>query len=217
MTSKEFSAIGKQLKGHLPGFTIRGPLIFKCSPQEILLGLHFGRSSFDAKQFHLSAFFLPLFVPTDTIHFTFGNRILNESRPWKSGDPSLIAALTNVICMEAMPLFNRVSTMHGAVEFLRAMIVPNGRGYVNPRCQEALAYTLVKLGNIEEALATLEEMQNMLATSTVTWELQIKARGQMLREALARNPEAAIAQLEAWKDETTCKLELGNSSLRSVN
>jgi len=40
------------------------------------------------------------------------------------------------------------------------------------------------------------------------WVLELKARAELVEEKFLQNPEAALAQLEAWKEETKRKLNL---------
>jgi hypothetical protein len=208
MTAKELSAIGKKLTHSLPDFAVSGPVIFKIEPEGILLGLHFGSSSRDGRILRLNAFLLPLFVPTETIHFNYGKRIGSGTGQWNGDDPNLIDGLTESIRIEAIPFFKTVSTLQGVVEFIRPMVVPNANGYVNPHSQEALAYTLVKLNDVDGAMAMLNQIQKSLSKSAVPWELDIRTRTQLIEEKLLPKPEAALAQLEAWKAETIGKLRL---------
>jgi len=209
MTTRELSAIAKRLMQTLPESAVSGPVIFKIRPGGILMGLHLGSSSRDGRIFRLNAFVLPLFVPTETIHFNYGKRIGSATGQWSADDPNLIEHLTESIRREAIPFLNTVSTLQGVAEFIRPMVVPNVNGYVNPHSQEALAYTLVQLNDVDGAMSILSQIQKSLSKSAVPWELAIRTRAQVIEEKLLPKPEAALAQLEAWKVETMSKLGLG--------
>ena len=216
MTAKELSAIGKNVSCLVPDYIVKGALLFRTTPDDILLGLNFYGSSRDGRVFRVHAFFLPLFVPTEMIHFNYGKRLGSGGGKWNADEPNLIDALTTSIRNEAIPFFNAVSTLQGVVEFIRPMVVPGVGGYINPHCQEALAYTLVKLNDVSGALAMLEQIQKTLSKSTIPWELAMKARAQLIEEKLLPKPEVALAQLEAWKDETISKLGLEKYCARSI-
>jgi hypothetical protein len=42
--------------------------------------------------------------------------------------------------------------------------------------------------------------------------IELKARAQLIEERLSESPETALAQLEAWKEETKRKLKLDKYS-----
>jgi hypothetical protein len=210
MTSRELSSLSKVFKGDLPEFDIKGPMIFKITPGGILLGLYFGSSSRAAKLLRLDAFCLPLFVPTSVVHFNYGKRIVPEFGQWNADQPDLIERLAAAIRLNAVPFFNTVCTLEGVAKLIRSLTVPNANGYKNPHGQEALAYVLVKNGEITEALAILERIQTALNKSTISWELEIKARTMSFRDQLLQNPERALVQLKVWESETTGKLGLEN-------
>jgi hypothetical protein len=210
MKHQEFAAMGKKLLPDLPGFVVKGPMILKAPIGDILYALHFDGSDFDARAFYIEAFFMPFFAPTEFIYFTFGKRLGGEHGRWNADSPTITSELSKTVRAEAVPFFESNSTISGIVEFLRSQVIPNARGLVNPHCQEALAYTLAKMGNSAAALVVIDRMHEMLSKSSVGWELEIKARSQLMREKLLQGPEAAQAQLGVWKDETIRRLKLEN-------
>ena len=210
MTARELSAIAKKVNCLLPDYTLKGSLLFKLTPEAILLGLCFDGSSRDSRLFRGNAFLLPLFVPTETIHFNYSKRITPKIGQWNADDPNLVDALTAAIRNEGIPFFDAVSTLKDAADFIRPMLVPNVSGYVNPHSQEALAYTLIKLNDVPGALAVLSQMQKTLTKSTVEWELAIAARARTVEQKLLESPATALAQLDTWKDQTIRQLKLEN-------
>ena len=210
MTSKQFSAIARKVSHLLPDYVVKGALLFKTTPDAVLVGLNFDGSSRDPKLFRGNALFLPMFVPTEMVHSNYSKRISPKIGQWDADDPNLIDCLTKTVRSDAIPFLNAVSTLPGMADFMRTMVVPNVQGYVNPHCQEALAYTLVKLKDVGGAMAMLHQIQKNLSKPTAPWELALKARVQVIEEKLLPNPEAALTQLETWKVETICKLGLEN-------
>lgn len=101
MKTKNFIGLSNHLLPGLPGFAARKNLIFIVPVGDNLRGLSF-QGSADAKWFYFSVFFLPLFVPTDTVHGTFGRRI-GKATNWNSDNPSLVQDLGRVIQCEAIP------------------------------------------------------------------------------------------------------------------
>jgi hypothetical protein len=205
MTAKDFTKIGKRIVNDLPGFEVKKNLIFALPLGDILRGLFFNRCS-DPNYFHLSVFFLPLFVPNECVHGTFGRRIGNALN-WRTDNSNLFADLHECICNDAIPFFSGVSTLPGVLSYLKTAI-ERGRPRVNSHILEALAYTLIKEGNYPEALRALTEQQQLLERAIIPWELELKVRAELMMEKLLRNPEEALAQLETWRVETKKNLKL---------
>ncbi len=205
MKVKDFTKLWKQLLPQLPGFAIEKKLIFKSPVEDFLHGLYF-ESSADADRFYLSVFFLPLFVPRDSVSGTFGKRI-GSGTNWRAGNPNLFADLNTAIQNEAMPFLDNVFTLAGVLNYLKRTI-ESGRPRVNSHVLEAYAYTLIKSGDYSSALESLAELKQMLEGDSTPWVVAQFNRAQLIEEKLLPKPDAALAQLEAWKVETIGKLGL---------
>jgi hypothetical protein len=205
MTTKQAAKIGKELLPELPGFVAEGKMVFKSPVDNFLRALYFENTS-NANRFHLWVFFLPLFPSRDSVSFNFGKRIGNALN-WNIENPNLLADLRAAIHGEAIPFLNKVSTLAGVVSYLKADIDVD-RERVNPRTLEALAYTLIKSGDYSSALKVLDELDQRFSKSATPWVLELVARVKSVEEKLLPKPEAALAQLEAWKAETIGKLRL---------
>ncbi len=62
MRTKDFAKVAHCLLPSMPGFTLKGPMLFRVPVEHTLLGLYFDGSSFDAKAFYVWMFFLPAVV-----------------------------------------------------------------------------------------------------------------------------------------------------------
>jgi hypothetical protein len=122
-------------------------------------------------------------------------------------NPNLLADLRTAIHDEAIPFLKRVSTVAGVVDYLRAEIEVD-KQRVNPHTLEELAYSLIRTGDYSSALKALDEIKRRFSESTTSWVLELVARAELMGEKLLPQPEAALAQLEAWKAETVVKLGL---------
>lgn len=204
--TKEFTKIARKILPQFPQLATERMLIFLAPIGDILCGLAFGSSS-DAKIFYVHKFLLPLYVPTEAVHVTFGERIrINGNEGWRSDDPNLIENLTDTIRRE-IPFFTNTSTITGALDFFKADI-ENGRPRVNSHELEALAYTFVKNGNYSSALESLADLKQRLQGDTIPWVVAQFNRAQLIEGKLLQNPEAALQQLEIWKAETFRKIGL---------
>jgi hypothetical protein len=207
MTTKQFLKIAKDLLPALPSFVGVGKMLFKLPVDDFLHGLYFENTS-DAGCFHIWAFVLPLFPSCDVVSFNYGKRI-GDAHNWRLDNPNLLPDLGSAIHADGIPFLNSVSTPAGFINYLRAEIDID-RQRVNPHTLEALAYALIKSAEYTCALDTLAELKQRFDKSTSPWVLEVKARAELVKEKLLQNPEAALAQLEAWKAETKRKLNLDN-------
>lgn len=204
MTSKDFLSLGKQLLPAMPGFAIKGPLMFLPPVDHTLRGLCFESHSHEARFFYVQMFFQLLCVPTNHVVFTFGKRLGGgNGKRWDADDPSLGAGLTSAIQKEALPFLAALRTPKDTAAAARLLTGESK----NPNLHQAIAYALARAG---ETTAATDELDNLLSlsSSAVAWERDIASRAQMLRAKLVENPADAQQQLETWESETAKNLGL---------
>jgi len=207
--TKEFIAIEVRLLPFFPDFVIKGPMMFFRPLADVLRGFHFEPSAFSKNDFYVSAFFIPLYVPTSHVHFTFGHRIEQEHRGWKLDQPNIEAALNSEMRKE-LPFLMSLERPAEVVNALLPMTAPNELGHVNPHCCEALAYALVESKRENEAVEVLDGLLKS-TDREVLWQNEIAERASLIRERLAEGSESAREQLAHWKSETIRNLDLGDS------
>lgn len=71
----------RRLLPSLPGFGANGRLLYRRPLGDLLCGCYFEDSSFDKSSFTVHAFVLPLYVPTDQLHLTFGSGWVPDLAP----------------------------------------------------------------------------------------------------------------------------------------
>jgi hypothetical protein len=113
--------------------------LFLSQVEHTLRGFHFKPSAFDKKSFYVNVFFLPLYVPTEHPHFTFGHRVGSNKR-WNIDQTGLEDTLRFTMLKE-VPFLASLKTATDVAGALK----PFTKGS-NPHCHEALAYTLVRAG-----------------------------------------------------------------------
>lgn len=206
MRTKDFVALEKRLLPKLANFTIKGPLLFIVPIGHTLRGFHFEGSSFDKESFYVDAFFMPLYVPSQHVHFTFGRRLRDRGGDrWSTGDVGFEAVLEAAVQKE-VPFLAGLNTALDVANALK----PLGS---NPHCHEAFAYTLAQAGEIRGAVDAIDTLLALVESlkrvnPKLTWELEIAERAQSLKAKLTANPDAASAQLAAWESETIRNLGL---------
>ena len=141
MKSKEVEAMAMQLLPKLPGFRVKGRLMFAQPVQHVLRAIYFDASS-SADAFYVWVFFLPLYVPQEDLSFNLGKRL----RPagWNRNEPGMLDKLTRSIETEAVPFLNSVSTLEQVLLTLDVRAATS----IDSHTWEALAYTHILLGQI---------------------------------------------------------------------
>jgi hypothetical protein len=213
MRKKEFIAIEERLAPRFPGFAIQGPLMLMKPLGEILRGFHFEPSSFSNTQFYVTAFFLPLYVPTKQIHFTFGHRIGATTKRWTAGQPHLENTLASEMRRE-MPFLEHLATPKDVASALYPFTKPNQNGYVNPHSYEALAYTLLRAGETEHAMQVIDTLLRN-TSPTIGWEKEIALRVLSIRDLFRGDPAKVERQLTVWQAATLNDLGLGHLEKRT--
>ena len=210
MTKKEFITLAKQLLPVVPDAVVHGPMIAIVPMGQILRGLNFDRSGWSKTAFYVETFWLPLYVPTEHIHFTFGNRI-RDSRGvdgWDTVSPAMLDELSAAIRRNALPFFDTVKTLQGVVEVARAAVARS----LNSHHHQALAYTLAKIGEVEDAVQVIDALLVRLDDTTIPWVAKQKADITAFRKILTDRPEDIDATLEGWRAETIRNLKLADIS-----
>ncbi|HKV93599.1 MAG TPA: hypothetical protein VJW20_13715 [Candidatus Angelobacter sp.] len=209
MRVKEFVSLEKRLEQIFQEFAVKDQLMILQPTEHTLRGFHFDGSSFDKKSFYVNAFFMPLYVPAEQIHFTFGHRIRDEKGDrWSIEMPRLEFILRETMRKE-LEFLRTLQTLQGVAGALETLTQPNDVDYVNPHCYEAFAYTLAKIGDHSRALDVIEMLLKR-ANLAVAWENEIASRAQFIGATLRENPKKADAQLAAWAIENVSKLGLKN-------
>lgn len=203
MTTKQLVAIEKEILPELPGFTIKGRLMFFSRIEQVLRGLYFDSSGFDKKSFYVEMFALPLCVPTKDIYFNFGKRMrhANAIDGWSRDEPTLIESLRSAVKANAVPFLSKVQSLEDFVE------VEKSFAQGTPHSRQAIAFGLARLGKGKEATRVLDELLDQI-DQNVPWQVEIADQALLLKTKLENNPEDAQSQLGHWEHETVRNLGL---------
>lgn len=203
MKKKDFEAIGKRLLADLPGFAVRGPVVFIAPVRGVLRGLYFEGSDFDKNSFYVNIFILPLFVPTKFMYFLFGDRLrVDGADRWKADAPNMLAQLGATIKQEALPWLSRSKSL---IDITRL-----AESHPNPKdlhVQQVVAYALARSGNVKQAVDALDRLLGLLSEE-VPWQHEMAERAKVLKSQLLAEPTAAQRQLDSWEIETVRNLGL---------
>lgn len=203
MKTKEIAAIGKQLLAELPGFALKGQMLFVRPVGHTLRGIFFDRS-INPRGFYVQVFIQPLFVPAGHINFNVGWRLGGGSHIWNADTPNLISELDTALKREALPFLSRIQSPLDAAS-AAASLDKLGDPYV----QQTIAYAFARAGEVQRAAIALSELARMLDVKEQhSWQQEMTQRADALRVELQDNPTAAQRRLESWQTETTRMLGL---------
>ena len=201
MKNKDFAIVTKQLLPELPGFAVKAPLMFIAPVTHTLRGLCFERTD-DARRFYVWAFFLPLFIPRQYVSFDFGIRVGGGCHSWNADAPNLVLELGSALKHEALPFLLPIESPHDVARVAMSMRLPQ-----DPHIQQAIAYSLARIGDMGKAIPALDELTRLLDMQ-VSWQSEMAHEAEVLKSKLLANPADGQCQLEAWEAESARKLGL---------
>lgn len=194
MKKRQFEAIAKQLLPHLPGYASNGWLIFATPIGHVLRGFGCDGSGFDPEIFTVWVFFLPLYVPTEGLPMSMGERLKDDRRCekwWNVNDPDLVPDLERRMRRQGLPFLHGVEEPLGLARVIRKRY----RNTRDPYQLEAMAYSLLMGGEIAQSRETLDKVIALLDPG-VGWQKTMRERAASLK-TLGR--EDARRQLAEWE------------------
>lgn len=215
MTSREIKRlVTAYLLPSLPGYRVRGSLLYAEPVEDLLRGFLFETSAFDRTALHVTAFVQPLYVPAQYLVLTFGERLGGGAKRWRpvgEQEEEVMRDLLLEIKKTGLPFLNRIKT---PADLARQASMEARRAPDNPVILEVEAYSLVLVGRDHDARALLERIEQLArdllqANPLAGWLEVVGARAKLLRETLARDHAEAVAFLDQWRVETLTALGLG--------
>jgi hypothetical protein len=206
--------VQRYLVPSLDGFRVRGSLLFQPPDGYLLRAFKFESSAFSGSTFHVQAFVLPLYVPTEHLYFTFGDRLGRGGVSWdveKQPEPAAMAEVLQLIEREGLPLLNGAKEPMDLFAVCQSLKLPLD----DPRIAEALTYARVLGGQHAEALLELDDLLPRTAEleARAPWAREIRLREQVVADALRRAPAEALAHLKSWRAESCARLKIDCAAL----
>lgn len=200
----------------LEGFRIHRSLLYVHPVEMVLRGFDWQCSYMDPCAFTVEVFAQPLYVPSDCVVYTFGNRLswLKHRRDlwWRldcegrSSYEAIFEEIVGHIFDVGLPFLRRLWTpedfvRHGA----SASGVPR-----DPHVCEVIAYSRVLIGDYGKAARELKRLHDELVREqeVYPWMREVAERAAYLLKLLHQSPDGAVRQLHAWRDWTLKQLRL---------
>ena len=201
-TKKDFAALLKSLLSDLPGFVIRDRLMFLPPANQILRGLYFDRTSVKT-QFRVMAFFLPLCVPTDHLHFSFPKdlRTPEGRQSWTLNDSDLRRDLGAGVKRLAHEFLEPIHSLQDLIRFVES------QPHNTPQEIRDIAYCLIRIGEFRKGQLLLRQVLDKYDRK-IDWQRAAAEQAESLISTIDSNPSAAQLQLQEWELQTAKNLGL---------
>jgi hypothetical protein len=191
----------------LPGFAYGRRVIYAIPVDNVLCGLIFDSSGFSAQTFHPHAFVQPLYVPSEHLILSFGNRL---SGVWKFAagrEQHLADRLIRNIHKQFQPF---VASLRTPELFAKNASKFSWFNKSNPHLAQAMAYSLAFSGEWKAAAKWLRAVEEIIQKSKAMqeWEVALATECRRFQDLLAGDPEGARRQLVAISEQTRNSLKL---------
>lgn len=206
----------KYLLPDLPGFAIKGHLLYDQDIDYFLSGFCFESSAFSKNSFTIDVFVQPLFIPKTYLSFNFGNRIgfLFKKRDYwweydENDEKQIMAEIHLAITKFGIPFLEKRNSLKGFIHNYK-----NFGAKVNPHTVEGIAYAYVLVEDYAKAKKHLSSLVKLLVDvadyyRSSSWLTEMQERvSLMLGHLENHNYQMAKDQLGQWRDFTLTSLGL---------
>lgn len=208
----------KYIVDSLPGFSLKGHLIYNSNYERILRGFCFEDSAYRKDSINIYVFVQPLYIPAEYLWFNFGKRLNDISekggdRWWNislENEGDIMREVLDLILGPGLTFIENVKSLQDLVEVFQVQ----GDKNRDLNILEALAYTEILVGNYQNANCSLEKLLLTLEMDIkkypqVRWLYTMKERVSRINKFILENESnAAYQQLLSWEKYTEEALKL---------
>jgi hypothetical protein len=211
MTKKKLeSIIKKNILNLLVGnYILTDTYVIKSPIEDIVIGFCFERSSTD-DGIYIWWFTQPLYIPDNTLHLTFGNRIRlpDKNELWNFGK-NHIDNTVNILMEELLIHDKMINVLKVPSNFYEYYLETREK---NIRIYEATIYTAcwIGLSNVDEEIEVCLNFIQVNLNLSIPWIKKIFDNLSLLR--IQKNQGERIAILNQWKNNTLSALKLDHIS-----
>jgi hypothetical protein len=221
MKGKEVERLCKRhILPELPGFAVKGNLLYRYPLGDLLCAFYFQPSAFDRHGFFLNVFVQPLYMPSVDIMLNFGKRLGFNWEFTEGSEREVAIKLLTCIRKEGLPWFKPLETPRDFAKNLLSVkdIMNNPE---NIHVQQAIAYSLVLIGDFSEAHKALDHFFATFkpAADAPPWQHDFAQEMASFRAILLHDPAEAQRALQRWREEKVraLKLERRGGATRPAN
>jgi hypothetical protein len=207
--------LSKFIKNHFlpafPGFTLNKAEsdMFIVPMNHLYRAFVFAGSSYSTTSFRVNAAIMPLYVPAEFYHVTFGERMKhgnNDTWEWSETEEQAVSErLKDAMVTQGMP---RLGKIQSPLDFARTISSVKPQKTVNRT--QAIAYSLIYAGVYDEGLQHLRELCKELESfnGSAPWDIEKRDRNKELCNTLEQNPQQAKELLVEWEKQSIKNLKL---------
>lgn len=216
MDGKTWSPLARRyLLPWLPGFEVRGRLIFRAPIDLVLCGLDCEPSGFSKPPFTVHVFADPLYIPKQHIAYTLGGRLgalVGRADRWWEYAPDDAAAIMEEVrrdmVAQGLPFFAKTSTPRDIANYIREGDLGGGRLPLG----EVEGYSWLLADEPRDAELALVRAVMHTGSSEVPWIRQALERIEAVRSLIGTDIEGAKDLLSRWRKETMAALRLSGQA-----
>ncbi len=207
----------KYLLPDLPGYEVKGHLLYDRNYIYLLPGIYFESSSFNKERFTIDIFVQPLYIPATGLWWTFGNRLgmLAKGRDvwWEyreENERTIMQEIGADIHRVGIPFLETRKTLKDFIAQYRNKVDFAGDTYVI----ETVAYGCILLGEYQKAEKILgrfmiELDREIKRKPEISWLIDVQKRAKTILQHLQEKaPDAARQQLDEWTTYTLSEIKL---------
>lgn len=186
----------------LRALDVQRKLLFQTPIQEVLCGLYLNDSGFDPNVFYPELFVQPLYKKEERLVFNISKRAVGN---WSASDAPTTDRLCSLLEQEGFPFWDQCGTPSG--------VAAQAAESNNPHTQLAKAYSLILIGNFEEAHErlsnTIEVINNSLRNQPrIPWMIELKSEAEQMVRCLQQDRDSATRILQNNRITTLQSLNL---------
>jgi hypothetical protein len=201
--------VTKYLLPELPGFMLKGRLLYRLGNEWIVQGIFFESSAFDKQRLAVHAFVQPLYVPADSLVLTLGRRLPSSNGQWWDmaiGGQIRGDEILQSIRQQGLDLLEMGRSPDQLLRNLGKFLTDLNSEYA----LEVSGLSRLLIGDDEGSRQDLRRLRGQLAriNDQVGWIQDLRRRAEQIEMETQTDPAVARIRLASWRDETLRNLRL---------
>jgi hypothetical protein len=194
-----------EVASRLDGFKRKGRLVFRSPIHQVLQGIYFDTSSYSKELFYPTVFAQPLFVPSDSVFFTYGGRLVGGGgRGWELGSENgedAVGDVMKAIEQQALPFLDRMLEpidFAVATEYYPAELPKEFRWPASDiNVLEATAYAWFLSSNVGRSLCAIKRIESTFESERyeTDWAQELLFRVLEFKKLLTKGDETRANHL----------------------
>jgi len=203
--NSEFEKMSKEyLLPSLPGFTVKGDMLFENPLGMILHGICYERSGFDKNIFRVEVIAQPLYIPSDFISYGIGQdlnyiKTRKQLQKWwtvEDGISTIMKEIREMFLGVGITWLNKYATPYDIATKVNKEFTPD-----DPHIMRRIAYSWILCGEKRKAKETLLSLSKGLSSDRwhAPWEYEMANEVEMISRLLESDIELAQQKMMEFR------------------